>query len=147
MEQFVAIEQVNGHYVAASLAFPDLRAEAETEALAVAGVKGMVAEKLRTRKIVRIDIVAPVRDPMRWAGSFTGLDGEVLQEICDEAYRQRDAEGDPQSETVASLDPSATGLSALFGKYRDDETLTEIREEAYRQRDAAEIPGTSHDSV
>lgn len=147
MEQFVAIEQVNGHYVAASLAFPDLRAEAETEALAVAGVKGMVAEKLRNRKIVRIDIDISARDLMRHFGIFSGEAAIAMQEICDEAYRQRDAERDPQSETVASFDPSATGLSALFGKYRDDETLTEIREEAYRQRDAATLPGTSHDSV
>ena len=43
--------------------------------------------------------------------------------------------------------PNFGGLSALFGKYRDDETLTEICEQAYRHRETATIyhaTGTVH---
>ncbi len=94
MEQLVAVEQVNGHYVAESLNFPELRAEATTEDLAIAKVTVKVRERLRTRKIVRIDVTNG--GPMACAGMFTGAAAEAMQEICDEAYRLRDAERDEE---------------------------------------------------
>ena len=94
MEQFVALEQVNGHFVAESLAFPELRAEATTEDSAVVKVTVQVRERLRNRKIVRIHV--PVGDPMSLAGSVTGEAAEALEEIVKEAYRLRDAEQDAE---------------------------------------------------
>ena len=97
MEQLVAVERVNGHYVAESLSFPELRAEAETEDLAVASVTAKVRERMRIRKrkIVRIDI--PADGPMVSAGIFSGLGAEAMQEICDEAYRLRDSDRNEES--------------------------------------------------
>lgn len=145
MEQLVAVEQVNGHYVAESLTFPELRAEAVTQDLAVAGVTMKIRERLRSRTIVRVDVLSS--NPMVCAGMFTGAAAEAMQEICDEAYRLRNADRDQQDEAVSSVGASPEGLSSLFGKYRDDETLTEICDEAYRQRDADTLPGASHDSL
>ena len=94
MEQFVAVEQVNGHFVAESLAFPELRAEGMTEDAAVARITAKVRSRLRGRKIVRINVSSG--DPMAHAGTCTGEAGEALQRIVAEAYRLRDAERDAE---------------------------------------------------
>lgn len=45
----------------------------------------------------------------------------TLTEICEKAYRQRDAE--------------LGSITSLFGSFADGPTILEIAEEAYRQRD------------
>ena len=94
MEQLIAVEQVNGHYVAESLTFPELRAEGTTEDLAVARITAKVRARIRSRKIIRINVSSG--DFMSHAGTCTGEAGEALQRIVVEAYQQRDAERDAE---------------------------------------------------
>ncbi len=141
----VAVEQINGHYVAESLSFPELRAEAATEDLAVARVTLKVRERLRTRKIVRIDV--PNYDLLHQVDIFAELSSEMMQAVAAATSPTRAAERTRDETIAVASNDSSEGISALFGKYRDDETLTEIRDEAYRQRDEATLPGASHDSL
>ena len=145
MEQLVAVEQVNGHYVAESLTFPELRAEGATQDVAVARVTVKVRERLRTRKIVRIEI--PNHDLLDQAVIVTRMSAEMMQQIGAAMLLTQTAQRPRDNDNVVASDNPTEGLSALFGKYRDDETLTEICDEAYRQRDAATLPGASHDSL
>lgn len=162
MGELVTVRKMGKFFIAVSQSSPGLQYKAATESQAIAGVHKKLRSRVKPIQPVMLHLLSTritkrkhqctptlgaLRNPMAHAGIFKGEAAVVMQEICDEAYKLRNAERDQQGEPVVSVGASPEGLSALFGKYRDDDILTEICDEAYRQRDAATLPGASHDSV
>jgi hypothetical protein len=82
----VFVEPVNGHFVARLAGRPDLRAESSTREGALEALRQVVHRQLG-RKILAFTAVEP-KGPHAWAGVFK--DDPTLDDICHEAYRQRD---------------------------------------------------------
>lgn len=84
----VHLESHNGTVTATLLGSPGVRAEGATRDLALERIKGVIDERMRQGEIVQVDVPAP---------GILGLAGKYandpsLREICDEAYKARDAE-------------------------------------------------------
>lgn len=108
----VVIKKVNGYFVANSTKYPTIRHRAATPALAKAGLlrKGVASDRRLSatqeqveaalagmQQNLPVPISQPARNPMAHAGIFSGEAAKAMQEICDEAYCLRDAEGEAES--------------------------------------------------
>lgn len=82
----VLIEAVNGHYVAKLASAPDVKAMAATRAGAMEALRAIVDRRIDEGDLAFMTITP--KGPHAWAGVFK--DDPTLDEICREAYRQRD---------------------------------------------------------
>ena len=82
------IEQQNGSFSATLLGYPDFRALAATRDGVIQSLRTELSRRMTQGDIVFVDV------PQLGVSSFGGIfrDDPDLDEICDEAYRQRDAE-------------------------------------------------------
>lgn len=80
----------NGHFTATVLSAPHLRVEAATRLEAVAQLKALVAERVQRGEVDLEKLQLP--GLVGLAGKYA--DDPTLLDICDEAYRDRDAEID-----------------------------------------------------
>ena len=84
----VWLEQLDGRFVASSVTHPDVRVEAATRDAALLAVQQRLAAGPAYRELVYVTLPEPTQDDI-----FGSMAGDTnLQEICDEAYRQRDEE-------------------------------------------------------
>ena len=84
----VTIEASDERFTASVLGAPAVRAEAPTRDQAIALIKKTLTERVRQGELIFLDIEV---------GGVSGLAGRfasdpTLREICEEAYRLRDAE-------------------------------------------------------
>ena len=84
----VMIEANDDRFTATILGAPAIRAEAPTRDQAIALIKKTLSERVRQGELIFLDIDA---------GGLSGLAGRfasdpTLREICEEAYRLRDAD-------------------------------------------------------
>ena len=84
----VFIHQDNGHFVATLLGAPDVRVTAATRDGALTQMQNVLDQRFAQGELVFLDV--PRKGIMAIAGKYK--DDESLAEICEEAYRQRDAE-------------------------------------------------------
>ena len=92
----VWVEQQNGKFTASVLGAPQVSAEGVTKEQAVAAVTAQLRGRVATGEVVLVDVDDP---------GFVGISGlagkykddRTLREICDEAYRFRDAERDAEA--------------------------------------------------
>jgi hypothetical protein len=84
----VEIHQENGRFTAAVLGSSDIRAEAASREEAISAVRAEIDRRRQSGKLVFV-FVEPVG-----VSPFFGMfkDDPTLQELCDEAYRLRDAD-------------------------------------------------------
>jgi hypothetical protein len=83
----VLVHPVNGQFEA-SLVGADVRVTASTREQALAALELAIAEHLDRGKLVALEVRRP-----GLAGLFGKYrDDPTLREVCDEAYRQRDAD-------------------------------------------------------
>jgi hypothetical protein len=89
----IFVTQSNGTFTASVLGAPQVSAEGTTKEQAIATVTAQLRHHITTGDVVLVDMEA---------SSFAGLSGlagkykddPTLREICEEAYRLRDAERD-----------------------------------------------------
>jgi hypothetical protein len=84
----VSIESSEGRFTATLLGAPEVRASAATRNEAIAELRKAISERVTKGEIESLEIVpGSVTD-------FIGIfqDDPTLDEICEQAYRQRDAE-------------------------------------------------------
>jgi hypothetical protein len=84
----VFVEPSNGRFAAGLVGAPDVRAVGSTRAEAVAALQGELQQRIARGELLSLE-VAPV-GVSALAGKFA--DDPTLREICEEAYRLRDAE-------------------------------------------------------
>ena len=82
------IEQANGHFCASLVGLPHLRCIRPSRAEAIAALESEVAQKFAAGELLNLDI--PLLGVSGLAGQFQ--DDPSLREICDQIYRERDAE-------------------------------------------------------
>jgi hypothetical protein len=82
----VFIDSVNGHFVVRLATRPDLQAEAATREGALEALRDVVHGHFGTGNLA-FKPIEP-KGPQAWAGVFK--DDPTLDDICREAYRQRD---------------------------------------------------------
>jgi len=95
----VWVEQQNGKFTASVLGSPQVKAEGATREQAVAAVTAQLRSCVKAGEVVLVDIDNP---------GFVGISGlagifkddPTLREICEEAYRLRDAERDAETADV-----------------------------------------------
>jgi hypothetical protein len=87
----VSIESSGGQFTAALLGAPGVCVIATTREAAIAELRKVVSERVTKGQIESLEI------PPRSVTDFIGIfqDDPTLDEICEEAYRQRDAELNP----------------------------------------------------
>jgi len=83
----VRIETQNGTVTASVAGWSEMRVDAPTREAAMHGLRTLVAERIGTGELAVLDVGTGVSDI---AGIFR--DDPTLREICEEAYRLRDAE-------------------------------------------------------
>ncbi len=88
MQVPVIVDAENGRFSASVAGVPELRASAATRDEALAELSRLIHDRMRQGTFTMLDV--PERNIMDLFGVFK--DDETLQEICDEAYRLRDAE-------------------------------------------------------
>ena len=81
------VHQENGHFRASLLGSPDLCVTAPTRETALAQMHTLLQDRYRSGELVMMNVQP---DLMDLAGKYK--DDETLTEICEEIYRQRDAE-------------------------------------------------------
>jgi hypothetical protein len=84
----VELESHNGTVTATLIGSPGVRAEGTTRDQALARIRGVIDERMRRGEIVVVDVPAP--GILGLAGKYA--DDPSLREICEEAYKARDAE-------------------------------------------------------
>jgi hypothetical protein len=84
----IAIASSNGHFTATVLGSPHLRAHGATRDQALEHLKSLLAEQVRSGELTILEVEAP--GILAVAGKYA--DDPTLREICEEAYRSRDAE-------------------------------------------------------
>lgn len=84
----VFIHQDNGHYVATLVGVPDVRVTALTRDAALAEMQTALEKHAADGELVFLNL--PPKGIMALAGKYR--DDPTLQDICDEIYRNRDAE-------------------------------------------------------
>ncbi len=85
----VFIHQDNGHFIATLVGAPEVRVESLTREGALAEMQTILERRVSRGELMLLD-VAPKLGIMAIAGKFK--DDDSLREICEEIYRQRDAE-------------------------------------------------------
>ena len=91
----VWVEQSNGTFTASVLGAPQVSANGATKELAVAAVAAQLHTRMTAGEVVLVDV-----ENLGFVG-ISGLAGKykddpTLREICEEAYRLRDAERDAE---------------------------------------------------
>jgi predicted RNase H-like HicB family nuclease len=81
------VHRSNGQFVAALVGAPDVRATAGTREEALAALQSVIAERLDEGKLVALEVGR--RGLSGLFGKYR--DDPTLREICDAAYKQRDA--------------------------------------------------------
>jgi hypothetical protein len=84
----VLIQPSDGQYAASLVGSPDLRCVRPSKDAALAALQERLAEKIESGELVNLELSAGSVSTL--AGRFA--DDPVLQDICDEIYRQRDAD-------------------------------------------------------
>jgi hypothetical protein len=84
----IFVQQNNGHFVATLIGAPDVRITAATREIAIAQMQTALEERYAQGELVFLEV--PADGFMSLAGKYK--DDESLREICEEIYRQRDAE-------------------------------------------------------
>ena len=84
----ILVHQDNGHFVATLLGAPELRVTAATREIALAEMRMALQKRMAHGEIVLLDMKPD------WLFEIAGKyrDDPTLQDICDEIYRERDAE-------------------------------------------------------
>lgn len=85
----VLIHQDNGHFVATLLGAPEVRVEALTREAALTQMRAALQTRMSVGELVFLDV--PEEEGIL-AAAGTYRDDPALLEICEEIYRQRDAE-------------------------------------------------------
>jgi hypothetical protein len=87
----VSIESSGGRFTASLLGAPEVRASAATREVAITELRKVVSDRVTHGQIASLEI------PPCFVTDFIGIfqDDPTLDEICQEAYRQRDAERNP----------------------------------------------------
>ncbi|MCI0700779.1 MAG: hypothetical protein L0241_06835 [Planctomycetia bacterium] len=83
----VWVEQSNGKFTATVLGAPQVRAEAATKEQAVAAVTAQLRNHVSTGEVVLVSVPTPV--PAR---QVSPEDAQAWRELCEEIYRERDAQ-------------------------------------------------------
>ena len=84
----VFVHQDNGQFVATLVGAPDVRVTAHTREAALAEMQATLEKHASEGELVFLSL--PPRGVMAIAGKYR--DDPTLQDICDEIYRNRDAE-------------------------------------------------------
>lgn len=84
----IFVHQDDGHLVATLLGSPEVRVEAPTREEALAQMRATLEIRMSLGELVFLEV--PTEGILAAAGKYR--DDPSLQEICDEIYRQRDAE-------------------------------------------------------
>jgi hypothetical protein len=84
----VLVEHAEGHFCASLMGSPALRCVRPSRAEAIAALQGELAQKLAAGELVDLEIQPLGVSGL--AGRFR--DDSTLREICEEIYRERDAE-------------------------------------------------------
>jgi hypothetical protein len=85
----ISVCQENGHFVATLLGAPEVRTEGMTREAALAEMQTILEHRVTTGELVSLE-VSHQFGILAIAGKYK--DDESLTEICEEIYRQRDAE-------------------------------------------------------
>jgi hypothetical protein len=83
----IVIERNNGKFVATMAGNPKIQAESPTREAAVAAIRSIIADRVACGELAAIE-VTPGEHPL------FGLLGDdpTLKEMCDEIYKERDAQ-------------------------------------------------------
>ena len=84
----ITIESDQGQFTATLLGAPEVRVAGATRDQAVEKLRAVLAERVQHGELIVIDIPPPGVAAL--AGKYA--DDPTLREICDDAYRSRDAE-------------------------------------------------------
>jgi predicted RNase H-like HicB family nuclease len=84
----VLVQPADGQFAATLVGAPDVRVTASTRAEALAALEAAIEQRLAHGELVMLEIGA--RGVSALAGKYR--DDPTLREICEEAYRERDAE-------------------------------------------------------
>src|SRR5439155_149769 len=84
----ILVQPQNGQFAAALVGAPDIRANAATRSEAIAALEAAVAQRVARGELLTLEIARGGLSSL--AGKYH--DDPTLREICEEAYRQRDAE-------------------------------------------------------
>jgi hypothetical protein len=84
----VLIQPTGGQYSASLIGLPDLRCIRPSRDEAIAALQSELAQKVKAGELVNMDI--PAVGVSGLAGRFA--DDPALGEICEEIYRERDAD-------------------------------------------------------
>ena len=84
----VIVQPVNGQFAASLVGAPDVRVTASTRDQAIAALETVIQRRVQQGELISLEIGR--RGVSDLAGQFR--DDPTLREICEEAYRQRDAE-------------------------------------------------------
>ena len=87
----VIVHPSNGHFEAALVGAPDVRATASTREKALSALQSAIAERLDQGELVALEV------PRRGLAALFGKyrDDPTLPEICEAAYQERDADVRP----------------------------------------------------
>ena len=83
----VLVQPADGQFAAALVGAPDVRATAATRAEALASLEAAIEQRVAQGELLTLEVGG--RGVSRLAGKYR--DDPTLREICEEAYRQRDA--------------------------------------------------------
>jgi hypothetical protein len=84
----VIVQSTNGHFEASLLGDPGVRASAPTRLAALAALESAIEKRVDQGELVSLEIGR--KGLAGLAGKYH--DDPTLQDICDEAYRNRDAD-------------------------------------------------------
>ncbi len=83
----IGIEQHNGTFTATVLGAPQVSANGATKELAVAAVTAQLHTRMTAGEVVLVDVPTPL--PF---GKVSPEDAAAWRELCEEIYRERDAQ-------------------------------------------------------
>jgi hypothetical protein len=84
----VLVQPTDGQFAATLVGAPDVRATAPTRSEALAALEVAIEQRLAQGELAALEVGR--RGVSRLAGKYR--DDPTLREICEEAYKQRDAE-------------------------------------------------------
>ena len=84
----IFVHQDNGHFVATLVGAPDVQVTAPTRDAVIAQMQAALRVRMASGELLFVEV--PSDGFMALAGKYK--DDESLTEICEEAYRRRDAE-------------------------------------------------------
>ncbi len=84
----IYIRPFDNQYTAYVIGFPEVQVSKPTRTLAVEAIRAEINERMAQGDLLFLDVDTPSITSL--AGKYA--DDPMLQEICDEAYRLRDAE-------------------------------------------------------